>query len=90
MTGPRATASPPTLAHIAIALARSLGSVKTLVRIDRVAGMIERATDAHDGPGDDQRRCRPGVHGEHRATSEHDQSRAQCTATSEAVTERAG
>jgi len=40
VTGPMATPRPETPAQMPMALARSAGSVKTLVRIDRVAGMI--------------------------------------------------
>src|SRR3954447_23514235 len=42
-TGPRAMATPATAVHRPIALARSLGSVNTLVRIDSVAGMTRAA-----------------------------------------------
>ena len=40
VTGPMATPRPETPAQMPMALARSAGSVKTLVRMDRVAGMI--------------------------------------------------
>ena len=40
VTGPMATPRPETPAQMPMALARSAGSVKTLVRMDSVAGMI--------------------------------------------------
>ena len=57
MTGPSATPRPEQPAQIAIALARSFGSRNTLVKIDRVAGMMNaapmpmRARNAMSWPG---------------------------------------
>ena len=90
MTGPRATARPPTLAHMAIALARSFGSVNTLVRIDRVAGMISappmpmtaRAAMSIDA----ESTCMAND----RAGAEDDEAGAEGAAAAEAVAEGAG
>ena len=66
-TGPSATATPATADHSAMAMARSRASVKTLVRIDSVAGMISAApmpitaraaTSAFDATGERRHRRR--------------------------------
>ena len=62
--GPIATPSPETADHMAMALARSVGTVNTLVRIDKVAGMMAAAPtpmttrEAISSPADPDRPAR--------------------------------
>ena len=90
VTGPSATAMPATPDHSPMASARSRVSVKTLVRIDSVAGMISAAPmpmtarapmSASDATGERRRGRRP---------AEHDEADGQRALAAEPVTEAAG
>ena len=54
MIGPRPMPIPLTPAQTPMARPRSRGSVKMLVMIDNVAGMMNARADAHDAAGDDR------------------------------------
>ena len=87
--GPMATPAPDMPAQMAMACGRSWAG-KTLVRIDRVDGMMNAAAEAHDRPGGDHLSRRVRERGEDRADQEQHEADLQGALAAEAVAEGAG
>ena len=89
VTGPRATARPVTPAHVPMAFARSDGSVKTLVRMARVAGKMSAAPTPMAARAAISCSGRLGQAGEDRAHGEGDHAQLQGALAAEAVAQAA-
>ena len=85
--GPSPMPSAETPAHTPIALPRSAGSVKTLVMIESVDGMMNARADAHQRAGADEHVGRRREGREQRADAEDGETDRQEAVAAEPVTE---